>query len=114
MNHNQCKEMIRNLTPFKSSTGSLYGVKFDDRYVVYSYGTHFPIAVHCDNHWYINTDRRSATTSKHQAVLRQALCDSATLQIRLPMEIVDLIAEHGYTAVAKARVTGKIRGAFNV
>jgi len=61
-------------------------------YVVFSYGSHFPVAVRRRNNdapWYINTDRYSATTSRHQSKVRQG------------------ISQHGYEALPSttARLT---------
>jgi hypothetical protein len=38
-----------------------------ERYVVYSYGKHFPLFVHQDGIWYENQDRYSVSTSKHRS-----------------------------------------------
>lgn len=35
-------------------------------YVVYSYGTHFPMFIYLGNTWYENSDKYSVTTSKQQ------------------------------------------------
>lgn len=44
----------------------------DNLYVVYSYGYHFPMYIHCRqaNLWYGNSDRFSVSTSKHQSQAR--------------------------------------------
>jgi hypothetical protein len=39
---------------------------FDARYIVYSYGKHFPMYIWTDGKWYGNSDKYSRTTSKHQ------------------------------------------------
>lgn len=36
------------------------------RYVVYSYGKHFPMYIYEGGVWYANCDKYSPTTSKHQ------------------------------------------------
>ena len=43
-----------------------------DVYVVYSYGTHFPMYVYdsLSNTWFGNYDKYSVSTSKHQSQLR--------------------------------------------
>ena len=43
-----------------------------DYYVVYSYGTHFPMYVYdkLQNNWIENTDKRSVSTSKHMGQCR--------------------------------------------
>ena len=40
------------------------------KYVVYSYGYHFPIYVFKRGKWYGNSDKYSVSTSKHQSQLR--------------------------------------------
>lgn len=35
------------------------------RYVVYSYGKHWPLFIYEGGHWYANIDKYSSTTSKH-------------------------------------------------
>ena len=40
------------------------------RYVVYSYGEHWPLFVYEDGKWYENEDKYSPTTSKHRSQLR--------------------------------------------
>lgn len=41
--------------------------------VIYSYGPHFPLAIRLHGRVYMNTDKYSRTTSKHQSQLRFAL-----------------------------------------
>lgn len=38
-----------------------------DRYVVYSYGEHWPLFVWVDGQWYRNSGKYSVTTSKHSS-----------------------------------------------
>ena len=37
------------------------------RYVVYSYGKHFPMYIYEGGHWYANIDKYSPSTSRHQS-----------------------------------------------
>jgi len=37
------------------------------RYIVYSYGKHFPMYIWTDGKWYGNSDKYSRSTSKHQS-----------------------------------------------
>jgi hypothetical protein len=59
--------------PFKN--GNLFGVDKGHCYAVYSYGEHFPLAVFSNavRKWYINEDRYSPTTTRHQSLARQYL-----------------------------------------
>ena len=46
---------------------------FIERGVLYSYGYHFPIAVTKNGKTYVNGDRYSPSTARHQSYLRTAL-----------------------------------------
>ena len=83
----QAVNLIATLQPVKGN--SLYSQNTDKFYTVYSYGAHFPLAAYDFDTkiWYLNTDKYSATTSKHQSIVRQALqgderilCNTAELQ----------------------------------
>jgi len=54
------------------------------RYVVTSYGNHFPLFIWEDGVWYENVDRHSQTTSKHKSQLHP-LCDT------MPMTCKDMV-----------------------
>jgi len=54
--------------PNKTSNGNVY----HDGDVLYSYGSHFPLAYQLSNGWYmLNGDTYSSTTSAHQSLCRQ-------------------------------------------
>ena len=63
-------------------------------YTVYSYGLHFPLLVYDANidKWFINTDKYSPTTARHQKLFPQGI--NAT-----PVDtgLANLIAIHGFT-----------------
>lgn len=69
----QAVNLIATLQPVKGN--SLYSKDTNKFYIVYSYDEHFPIAAYdYDNKlWYLNTDKYSSTTSRHQSIVRQAL-----------------------------------------
>jgi hypothetical protein len=69
----QAVKLISEGIDFKGN--SLYAETIDNLYIVYSYGKHFPIAVYNFDTkiWYINTDKYSVTTSKHQSIVKQAI-----------------------------------------
>ena len=52
---------------FKTNNGTLYGVHIDNKYVVFSYGQHFPLFIYVDGRWFENSDKYSVTTSKHHS-----------------------------------------------
>jgi len=108
----QCK-------PFKNSNGQLYGhweaggVAYSDgggmRYVVYSYGKHWPLFVWDDEtqRWYGNSDKHSVTTSKHRTYAHPRLITNTNDTIHwIPLEAIRLLAREGYGALAAARIQG--------
>ena len=64
------QEHTTNHKQFKNSTETVFTKSRRDLYVVYSYGTHFPIYVydHGVELWFGNVDKYSPTTSKHQTM----------------------------------------------
>lgn len=83
----QAVNLIATLQPVKGN--SLYSMDTDKFYIVYSYGVHFPVAAYdyTEKLWYLNTDKYSVTTSRHQSIVKQALgnderilCDTNELQ----------------------------------
>lgn len=71
--NSKCREFVRTCTPFKGN--NLYGVEENNKFVVYSYGRHFPLFAYVDGQWYENSDRYSVTTSKHRSQ-SHPLCDT--------------------------------------
>ena len=65
--NNNCRQHVESLTEFKGS--NLFSESNTKYYVVYSYGYHFPILlyVRADATWFINNDKYSRDTSKHQS-----------------------------------------------
>lgn len=68
------RKAVESLCVFTSSTGSLFS-KIDEegrRYVVYSYGAHWPLFVYDMNsgEWYENVDKYGVTTSRHLSSAR--------------------------------------------
>jgi hypothetical protein len=69
----KCRTHVQARQPFKGN--NLFGVYLEGRenlhlsprYVVYSYGTHWPLFINQDGIWYENADRYSPTTSKHRS-----------------------------------------------
>ncbi len=59
-------DLIRARKHFKA--GNVYAETKNGCYVVYSYGEHFPLAIHVpDEGWSINTDRYSISTTCQQS-----------------------------------------------
>lgn len=73
----QMRGYVQKLQPFRNSKESVFSrlyagselASVPTRYVVYSYGEHFPMYVfdHQMQSWYGNEDKYSRTTSKHQS-----------------------------------------------
>ena len=69
----KCRTHVQSRQPFNGN--NLFAVRLlaqpdlnlTDRYVVYSYGSHFPMFVWQDGVWFENQDRYSMTTSKHRS-----------------------------------------------
>jgi len=59
---------VESCQPFSAS--NLFAENDGKKYVVYSYGKHFPIYAKIAGIWYANTDRYSVSTSRHQSQSR--------------------------------------------
>ena len=73
VSNNTAREKVNNKVNFDGS--NTYGRNEGKKYVVYSYGTHFPIYVFKRGKWYGNTDKYSVSTSKHQSQLQPLKVD---------------------------------------
>ena len=70
----KCRTFVQNRQAFTANnifaeyiTHNANGDQLDTcRYVVYSYGKHFPMYIYEGGVWYANCDKYSPTTSKHQ------------------------------------------------
>ncbi len=70
----QSVDLIRARREFHTGNKTIFAqVDHAGRYVVYSYGRHFPMAVYVDGRWIVNSDRYSVTTTRHQGYVRQAV-----------------------------------------
>jgi hypothetical protein len=49
---------------------NIFSEWINGKYVVYSYGHHYPMFVYTNDKWYENSDRYSVTTSKHHSQAR--------------------------------------------
>ena len=60
-------QYVQNCELFKAN--NLYSESNDDFYIVFSYGSHWPLWVYCKRlgMWLENTDKYSVTTSKHKS-----------------------------------------------
>ena len=79
--------------------------------VIYSYGKHFPMAIRKGDKTYVNIDKYSQSTSRHQSYVRSALrgnvqeVTTKVMQRIIEGECIDLnFKKVGNTATAKAIV----------
>jgi len=61
-----------------------------NKYVVYSYGPHFPLLVYnpSEQKWYHNSDKYSTSTSKHLTQLRP-LCETFPLNTKALQSLIN-------------------------
>lgn len=77
----------------------------DMRYVVYSYGDHFPMYIYDErlSQWFGNADRYSVTTSRHQSQCMPVDRDDITW---LETHLLRRLAIHGYDELVRQRLLG--------
>lgn len=93
-----CRQAVISRTVFSANnifseyiTANADGSPVDPcRYVVYSYGKHFPIYIYEQGTWYANCDKYSPTTSKHQTQANPCLGQSAPMPMNT-MAMVQLV-----------------------
>ena len=109
INGRTARPYVQRKEPFKNSNGQLYAVWHTDphnednsRYVVYSYGYHWPLFVYVPkaDTWFENSDRHSVTTSRHRTFTHPH-CDT----VPLSLENIKLLDRLGYTSMAYERLT---------
>lgn len=102
----KARPYVQSLKPFHNSNKQLFGkweyhTVHDDgpRYVVYSYGSHWPLYVHCNGIWYKNVEKVTRTTTKHAG-------QAHPLTECIPLSTRDMIvlAERGVTSLTANRV----------
>ena len=68
------------------------------RYVVYSYGRHFPMYIYEGGHWYANIDKYSPSTSRHQSQANP--CTGQTQAMPMTTEQMQTIVRWGIAGLA--------------
>lgn len=104
------RQFVQNRKPFTGS--NLYGGWIvggwivagegetrEERYVVYSYGRHWPLFIYTNGVWFENEDKYGMTTSKHRSQ-SHPLCTT----VRMPREQMLVLADCGYQHLARERV----------
>jgi hypothetical protein len=99
------RPLVQQLHPFKGS--NLFAQYRPEgngvRYIVYSYGDHWPLFIHCHDTWFENEDKSSRTTAKHRTQTHPH-CPTVLLSYQWMVRL----ATGGYEAIAKARVLGAV------
>jgi hypothetical protein len=102
---NDVRSKVQNKRPFMTTNstlfGSWYGDSSTDRYVVHSYGDHWPLFIYVKSidRWFENTDKYGVTTSKHHGKAHPH-----TETTGLSCDDMRLLAIGGYKALAEKLV----------
>ena len=83
----QVREKVEDLKPFKANT--MYACWMNTAYVVFSYGTHWPLYIFYRGNWYENEERYSVTTSRHRNLARPYQADHFKVSCKQARSIVD-------------------------
>ena len=110
INGRTARPYVQRKEPFKNNNGQLFAVwvgldgieNNNSRYVVYSYGPHWPLFVYVPkaDTWFENKEKYGSTTSKHRTFTHPH-CDT----VPLSLENVKLLDRLGYTSMAYERLT---------
>jgi hypothetical protein len=92
------RKYVQKRIPFSGSNLMGSNVR-EDMYVVFSYGSHWPLFIYTNGQWYENEDRTSVTTSKHRTQTHPR-CPTMLLSIKW----MERLATNGYQALVKARI----------
>ena len=78
---------VRDRKPFVNTNHTCYA-QFTEHgdYVVYSYGTHWPLFVYRNGVWYENEDKYGVTTSRHHSACHP-LCETVGIPCKLAIEL---------------------------
>jgi hypothetical protein len=104
---------VQRKEPFKNNNGQLYAEWVGDewvgdpnkRYVVYSYGSHWPLFIYVPevNLWFENKEKYGPTTSKHRTQTHPH-CDT----VPLSLEQIRLLDRLGYGSLVYERINGNV------
>ena len=83
------KEYVNNRVPFDA--GNVYGeyTRSGKAYVVYSFGSHWPLFAYYRGRWYANSDKYSPTTSKHYTQMKPRGVDLINKDVDGMLDIVE-------------------------
>jgi len=104
ISNSDCRSFVQEREPFQGS--NLYAIHLDQgtdnyRYIVFSWGEHYPMFIYTNGCWFENEDKYSRSTTKHQT---QAHPRRPT--ILLSTYWMKVLANEGYHAIAKERILG--------
>ncbi len=107
--NSKCRQHVQSRTDFKGS--NLYGqwrnniidpeTPDNSRYIVFSYGEHYPLFIYANGCWFENEDKYSVSTSKHRSQSHPHV-PTVLLSTRWMCQL----ATRGYAAIAKERILG--------
>lgn len=97
------REFVQKQHPFEGSNmfAQFHPESDGLRYVVYSYGEHFPMYINCKGIWFENEDKFSRSTARHMSQARPT-----NNTVLLSTEWMKKLAEEGYVAIASSRILG--------
>lgn len=96
------RRFVQNFKEFEGSNTFAVWVRYPkepERYVVYSYGRHWPLFIYEGGKWYENAGRYSVSTSKHHSQLHP-LCETE----KHPAEDMRAIAYYGVAGWMKRKL----------
>lgn len=98
--NSNARAYVQQRKPFRGNNTS--GAYIDDRYVVYSYGAHWPLFAYDDGRWFANSGMCSRTTSKHRSQLHP-LTDCTLLPLQGMCDLVN----YGFVGTLTRRLVGE-------
>ncbi len=93
---------VRARKPFLGS--STFGADVEGRYVVCSYGSHWPLFIYDNNQWFFNSTRYDGrTTNKHFTQLHPG-CEGTPLPVEKMIEVF----RYGFVGTLTKRLVGDL------
>ena len=101
----EMRKLVEKRVPFVNGNKTVFShIQDNGLYVVYSYGYHFPMAIHepQTGMWFFNLDKSSRTTNRHKTLIRPYGVNSYNLTSGALQEL----AVHGYSWLVQQRLMG--------
>ena len=110
---------VDNLQTFNA--GNVFAVNYpvtddtglDTRYVVYSYGWHWPLYIKEGVQWYVNSDRYSITTSKHMSQFMPSELSRRNQPLGTPVPTYNTMTCEQMLVIAEHGIAGMVLGKGN-